>query len=216
MATKKAKKKTAAKKSKTGSGRTQLIVDLSDTESRGGKKGVGSKRYKEGDYGVKVVKAVTGKSKVQKTPQVEVTFQFLDGKYKGDKIVDQFYLSENSLWRLRNLIEGMGLKVPSKKIKIDIKKWIGKKLAITIEDDEWENDEGKTRVKSRVTDTFLLSELEAIEEEDVELEDDDDEDDEDEDDEDEEEEDEDEDDEDEEDEDEDDDDEIEDLDLDEL
>lgn len=175
MATAKKKKKTSKSKA-PASKKDVLIVDFSDTESRGGKKSNRSKHYKPGDYLVKITKAGKGKSEDKKTPFISFTFKFLDGEYKGDTIERRFYLTPKALFMLRNCIEATGNKVPSKRTKIVPKQYIGSTLAISIDDDEWEDDDGNARVKSAVVDTFLSSELEQMESaEDVELEDDDDE-----------------------------------------
>lgn len=171
-------KKAAAKKT----GRTTLNIDFSDTESRGGEKSGRSARFKPGDYKVVVSKVpTTGKSPEKKTPYVEFTYKVTEGKYKGKEISDRCYLSPSALWRLRNALEAMGMKVPSKKAAIDFKKCKGKELGITIDDEEGSND----KVYSRVVDTFKSDLVEESDDEDDD-EDEDDEDDEEEDDEDEE------------------------------
>lgn len=221
-------KKTATKKRSSGSTKP-VEVNFRDVEGRGGKKSAGQSRYKPGDYAVKVKKAYFDKSGNKNTKQMVFQYVFIDGKYKGKSMYHRCNLLPQSLWVLRNAIEAMGMKVPSKKVKLDPKKYFGKKLAITIEDDEYKDKKTKkTKVSSKVTDTFLLSELEDAEDapeldedEDEDEDDDIDEDDEEEDDEaedeeDEEDEDEDEDEEDEEDDDDEDDDEIEEVDEDDL
>lgn len=229
--TKKSSKATKARSAK--SSKDVLVVDFSDTESRGGKKHQGKKpHYPEGDYLAKVVKHEKGKSSKKKTPYLKVTFKLLEGgsdkitkKTKGKLISDEFYLSDAALWRVRNLVEACGVKVKSDEVKIPLKKLLNAELGITLEDDIFEDDDGNEKVSSAVTDTFNKSELDEVEEDlDAELDDDEDEDEDEEDDEDEEEEDDEEEDEDDEDEDEeeDDDDEdeededLEDVDLDEL
>lgn len=147
-----AKKKASSKKaSSKKSGRDVLEVDFSDTESRKGEKRKGRKKFKEGEYRVKVKGEPTrGKSPEKKTPFIEFTFEFVDGEYKGQSISDRFYLSSGALWRLRNVIEAMGMKVPSKKAKLKLNEYPGKKLGISIENEE--NDDGKEF--SNVVDTF--------------------------------------------------------------
>jgi hypothetical protein len=212
-------KKTATKKK---GGSTKIVeVDFKDVEGRGGKKSAGQSRYKPGDYAVKVKKAYWDKSGAKGTKQLVLQYVFTDGKYKGKSMYHRCNLLPQSLWVLRNALEAMGVKVPSKRFKVDPKKLPNKKLAITIEDDEYKDKKSKkTRVSSKVTDTFSLEELEEAEEapeldEDEDEEEDEDDDDETEDEEDEEDEDEEEEDDDEEDED-DDDDEIEEVDEDDL
>jgi hypothetical protein len=193
----------AAKSSKS----TVVSLNMKGVEGRSG----GRAHYPEGDYLSKIVKAEIGKSSEKETPAAIVTFQFKDGKLKGKKIREYFYLTEKAMWKVRNLLEGCGVKVPEKSFSFDFKKLVNKDVAITIEDEEWDN---KTR--SRITDTFPVAEFNAnlMEDDEDEADEDEEGDDEDED-EDEEEDDEDED-EDEEDDDEEEDDELDEVDLDEV
>lgn len=161
-----AKKKAAAK---SPARRDEVELDFGETESRGGKKRSGGrKHYPEGDYAVKITRAEVGKSPEKGTPQVSVTFQFTAGKLKGKDITDQFYLSEKALWRFRNLLEAAGIKVPSKAVKVKMSMLKGKTLAITLEDEEYDE-----KMQSRVTDTFALSELDADDDTEIESDDDD-------------------------------------------
>lgn len=156
-------KKSATKKK--GGSTKAVEVNFRDVEGRGGKKSAGQSRYKPGDYAVKVKTAKFDKSGSKGTKQLVFQYVFTDGKYKGKSMYHRCNLLPQSLWVLRNAIEAMGLKVPSKKVKIDPKKYVGKTLAITIEDDEYKDKKTKkTKVSSKVTDTFLLSELEEAEE----------------------------------------------------
>lgn len=198
-----AKKKVVTKKKSTSS-TEGVIVDFSDVESRGGKKGSGGrKHYPEGDYAVKVKSAKFGHSGDKETPRLEVTYIFTQGKLKGKEIRDDLYLTPKSLWRLRQALEAFGMDIPSKRSRLNPATLTGKQAAVTLEDDEYDD-----KIFSKVADTYSLDEFEA-DAEDVE---DEDEDEDDEDDEDDEEDDED----DEEDDDEEEDEELEEVDLDDL
>lgn len=142
----------AAKKTKKASAKKggTMSVDFSEVEDKRG-----GKRYKPGDYGVKVVEVTKGKTQNKGTPQISFKCKFVEGKYKGDTIFHNCNLLPQSLWVLRNALEALGKKVPKKVVKIDLNGLVGKKMGITIEDDEYEN-----KVRSRVVDTFPYSELE--------------------------------------------------------
>jgi hypothetical protein len=135
-----------------------VVVNFEDTESRGGKKSGGSrkKRYPEGDYAVKVKEAKIGRSPGDDgKPRIEVTYEIVSPKkFAGKTIIDDLYLTKPSLWRLRQTLEAMKIKVPSTKLKVDPDKLVGKTCAITLEDDEYNEV-----ISSKVTDTFLLAEL---------------------------------------------------------
>lgn len=202
------RKKSTAKKS-TRSRRDDVVeVDFTDTEERKGGK---QKYIAEGDYAVKVIEAKYGKSGNKETPQVVFKYKITKGPEKNNTIYHNCNLLPQSLWVLRNALEAMGVKVKASSMKLPLAKLVDRELAITIEDDEFDN-----KIRSRVADTFPIGDLTAskTKKKDEELdEDDEDEEDEEEEDEDEEDEEEDQDDEDEE---EDDDEEIEDLDLEDI
>jgi hypothetical protein len=181
------RKKSTASAKPTARSKTAVVVDFGDTESRGGAKSTGRrKHYPEGDYHVKVKDAQLTRSRGEKkTPEVLVTYVIQNGKHKGGTLIDDLYLTDSALWRLRQTLEAMGIKVPSSKVKVDVTKMKGKEVAVTVEDDEYDD-----KIRSRVTDTYLLSELdegedddevEEEEEDEDEVEDEDDEDDEEED-----------------------------------
>lgn len=143
-------------KTKAKSSKSTLKVDFTGVEA-----GKGSRRYKPGDYGVKVIKAEVSKKDDDKKPYVIFTMKFLDGKYKGKEIRHYCYLTAAALWKLRNTLEAMGMKVPSKPVNVDLKKTINKKLGISVEDDEYEG-----KIRSKIVDEFLFSELESRQEKD--------------------------------------------------
>lgn len=154
---------------KKAAGGNVVPLDFEGVQSRGGKKGSGTgKHYPEGDYAVKCIEAKLGHSEEKEKPRIEVIYEITAGKHKKGRVRDDLYLTENALWRVRNTLEAMGIKVPDKVVKLDITKLIGKELAVTLSDDEYDN-----KVRSRVTDTFLLSELDDSEDEDEDEEEDD-------------------------------------------
>lgn len=106
----------------------------------------GRVRVPEGDYVVKV-KAVKQDTSQSGNPMLVWTFTGVDGKLKGRDIIDRTTLTEKSLWKLRDLLEAMGVKVPKRVVDIPVKKLIGKELGVTLFDDEYEN-----RISSKVGD----------------------------------------------------------------
>lgn len=137
---------------------TKMSVDFSGTEARRGRRR--ASYVKPGDYAAKVVNVSKGKSAEKKTPQVTFELAITNGKSKGSRLYHDCNLLPQSLWVLRNMLEACGVKVPSKKVTIDFDRLKGKELAITVEDDEYED-----RTRSRVVDTFPLADLKEMEEE---------------------------------------------------
>jgi hypothetical protein len=137
----------ATRRAKSGDA---VVVDFSDTESRGGKKGGRSAHLPEGDYTAKVKEAAFGHS----SEKWVITGP---NSSKGKTIRDSLWLSDKALWRVRQTLEALGLQVPSKKVKVNPKSMIGKEAAITLEDEEWEG-----KVRSRIVDCFALAEYEEL------------------------------------------------------
>lgn len=193
----------AKKKRKKSGGSSGEVVTLDfRKEAEGGGGGV---RVPENDYAAKIVKAKFERSSEKDTPGIIVTLKITEGKHSGKKIVDRLWITEKSYWRIRELLESIGVTVPKSVVKLPLKKLIGKELGITVVDD----DPYKGKIRSTIAGYIDLETLnEADEDEDDEEDDIDDEDEEDSDDDDEDDDDED----DEDDDDDDDDDEDEDLD----
>jgi hypothetical protein len=145
--------------------------DFSKEEAGAG----GGKRYKEGDYLVRVLKKVkAGTSEEKGTPYIEFNFKFLDGKYKGETFSQRFYNSPKALWLMRSFIEAVGGTIPKRasdprKIAAIV---VGNDVIVTLTDNTNPND---NRTRSQVSDVMDPEEFEDEEEDDDELEDDDDE-----------------------------------------
>jgi Protein of unknown function (DUF669) len=145
----------ATRRAKSGDA---VVVDFSDTESRGGRKGGRSAHLPEGDYTAKVKAAEFGHSSEKETPGIMMTWVITGpNSSKGKTIRDSLWLSDKALWRVRQTLEALGLQVPSKKVKVNPKSMIGKEAAITLEDEEWEG-----KVRSRIVDCFALAEYEEL------------------------------------------------------
>lgn len=111
--------------------------------------GGGGKRYREGDYLVKCLKAKPGVSEEKQTPYIEFTFKFLDGKYKGDTFTQRLYNSPKALWITRSFIEAVGEGVPDKAgdWKAIARLVLQKEVIVTITDNEHDG-----RIRSQVSD----------------------------------------------------------------
>lgn len=130
---------------RSGSSRDDVIRVDFGKEEEGGGAGV---RVKEGDYLGKIISVKKGRSSEKDTPYVQVDVKILDaGKAKGKIVSDRLYITPKSLFRLRSLLEALGLTVPKKVVNIPGKKLVGKEVGITAVDDEWEG-----RIRSRIGD----------------------------------------------------------------
>lgn len=149
---------------------TAAAIDFTNVKEGGGS--FNKKRQPEGDYKAKVTKVVDAPSKKDNTAQWLFTIQVGAGTYP-------YYCKheENQYWKIRNLLVAAGLTVPKKKVKVDPNKIVGKTIAVTLEDDEYDG-----KAQSNIAATFPLSELDDDDvpdedEDDVDEEDDEDEDD---------------------------------------
>lgn len=145
----------------------KIKIDFSKEEEGGG----GRVRLPEGDYRVKIT-GVKPETSQAGNPMLVWTLQITEGKYKGKKLTDRTALTPKALWRVRALLEALGISPPKKLVSLDPAKLIGKELGVTLTDDEYEG-----KINSKVSDFLDLDTLTGDDVEDDEDEDDDDEDD---------------------------------------
>lgn len=99
---------------------------------------------------------------------IKWAFEVIDGKYKGaGPFYNNTMLQEESLWAVRGTLQAMkpAVKIPESGMKLDLKKYLGKTVAISVFDDEYEG-----RMRSAIDDVFnpdLLESGEDEEDEDV-------------------------------------------------
>lgn len=86
----------------------------------------------EGDYPATIEKCEMAKSKSDNTDMVVYTIKVKQGLYP-------YYckLVPTQLWKLRELLEAAGMKVPSKAVQVDPARVVGKKITVTLGDDEY-------------------------------------------------------------------------------
>lgn len=96
----------------------------------------------EGDYKLKVVKVEENEKSKAGNPQWIVTFLGLTGAVKGKKGTEYFALVPDALWKLRDFLEALGLKVSGKKAKLNPQKLVDKVVGAHIQDGEPFGDKG--------------------------------------------------------------------------
>jgi hypothetical protein len=130
---------------------TAKTIDLTNVKDGGG--AFNKRRMPAGDYPARITKVADAQAKEDKS---SAGFMWLftievDG---GGTYPYYCKLVENQLWKVRNLCLAAGMQVPKKKLKLDPEKLVGKRIAVTLEDDEYEG-----KAQSVVNATFPLSEL---------------------------------------------------------
>ncbi len=124
-----------------------MVKGVIKVDMRGVGEGGGA-RVEPGDYVVKA-KKVEPKTSEKNKPYLEFTLVVSKGSSKGTTILDRSSLQSQALWRLRNIMQAMGTKVPEKVIKLKLRSLLGKEFGVTLDDEEYK---GNTR--SIVTDVF--------------------------------------------------------------
>lgn len=109
-------------------------------------------RIPAGDYIATIIKVEDAEAKSDQTFQY--LFSIKIDKHPSRVIPYYCKLTENQLWKLRNLLIAAGKTVPKKKMKLDPGSIVGKKIGVTIEDDEYEG-----REQSQISGVFPASEL---------------------------------------------------------
>lgn len=142
-----------------------IQVDFSKMKEGGGT------RVPEGDY-LAVIKSIKPDTSQNGNRMLVFTFLGKEGKLKGKEILDRATLTDKALFKLRDILEAVGIAVPRRVVNIPIKKLVGKEIGLTIVDDEPYNG----RIKSTVADYISPDSIgeEDDEEDDDELEEEDD------------------------------------------
>lgn len=127
---------------------TAAPIDFSNVQDGGGGQ-FNKKRQPAGDYEAVVTDVFDSPSKKDGEPQWMFVIKVGTGSYP-------YYckLVENQLWKLRNLLIAGGLNVPKKKVKVDPTKMVNRKIAVTLDDTEYDGKD-----QSEITATFPLADL---------------------------------------------------------
>lgn len=115
------------------------ILDMTNVKEGGS---FNKKRMPEGDYLARVTKVEdapvkNGENKGKPQWLFTIKLETGSGTYP---YYCQF--AENQLWKIRNLLVAAGVNVPKKRMRLDPEKVVGKLIAVTLEDEEYE---GKNR-----------------------------------------------------------------------
>lgn len=119
---------------------TNMTIDLTNYKDR-----VGS-RVPEGTYKV-IVDDVEPDTAKSGNPMVNVWFRIHGGDYDGQTITDRLVLTEKSMFRVVGFLQALGIKTPKKRLSLDISKFVGRSMEITVRD----GDPYNGRIKSEVS-----------------------------------------------------------------
>lgn len=141
----------------------RMKVDMTGVESYS--------RCPEGQFPAKLVKLEECTIQGSGDDGLKAKFEVTGGSGKGSNVFETFSLGEKALWKLKMMLEAMGLKA-SGKMTLDLDKLEGKSVGIEVVHDEYNG-----RKQAKIAQYLKLSELEDTEaDEDDEDDDDEDED----------------------------------------
>lgn len=141
----------------------RMKVDMTGVESYS--------RCPEGQFPAKLVKLEECSIQGSGDDGLKAKFEVTSGSGKGSNIFETFSLAEKALWKLKMLLEAMGMKAVGK-MTLDLDKLEGKSVGIEVVHDEYNG-----RKQAKIAQYLKLSELEDTEaDEDDEDDDDEDED----------------------------------------
>lgn len=100
-------------------------VDFSGVES-------GGRSCPDGEYLIEVASIPEEKESQNGNAMLNWKWKIAEGDYKGVLIYDNTVLTASSLWRLKALLESIGVDVPSGKMGLDLKSYVGKRCLVEI------------------------------------------------------------------------------------
>lgn len=156
-----------ARKKRTGAKAKTKKVDFSGVQSSGRRK------IPSGDYRFKITEITEHEGDAG--DYWRVVSEITEGKYKGFKDYSNYSFSTKALWKLKQLLEALGIDVPESRMLVKPGDLLGLEYGASTEDEEYNG-----KVRSKIADVFSLDELEDSGEDSDEDEEDEDEDEEDE------------------------------------
>lgn len=120
---------------------TNVTIDLTNFKDR-----VGS-RVKPDTYRVVVDDAEldTARSGNQ---MINVWFRIVGGEFDGATITDRLVLTEKSMFRIVGFMQALGMPTPRKRLQLNLEKFKGKQMEITVDDGEPYNGRVKSEVRA--------------------------------------------------------------------
>lgn len=102
----------------------------------------GRPRIPEGDYAFKIASIDTKTNSKAGNPMWTVELDVIGPSQEGQRLKTYLALTEKALFKLRDLLESIGLKVGKQKIKIDPQKLVGRTVGANIRDGEPYGEKG--------------------------------------------------------------------------
>lgn len=116
------------------------IVNLSNYLDRTGT------RVEPGSYLVRVEEIEVGETRETKAKMWTVYLTIIGGEEDGMTLVERLTHSEKAMFRVVAFLQGMGVKIKKTEMRVDISRFIGRKVVVQVDDGQ----PFKGRVKSEV------------------------------------------------------------------
>ena len=110
--------------------RTDCTVDFSGVES-------GGRAVPDGEYLLEVV-SIEEKESSEGNAYLAWKWKVSDGAYKGASIYDNTSLKSTALWRLKTLLECLGVEVAGGKMALNFKEYIGKTCLVMVANETYQ------------------------------------------------------------------------------
>lgn len=107
-------------------------------------------RASEGQHVVKIASAEIKQSQGG-NDMIVIAFEVTKGEDKGARVYENYPLIETALWKLKGLLQAIGMKCDGK-VQVDLDKLIGRALIIEVRHEEYEG-----KVRARVDEMKKLS-----------------------------------------------------------
>jgi hypothetical protein len=130
-----------------------IKVDFSEVESQ-------DFSLPNGPYILAVTSVEKKRSESSGNDYLAWEYKVSEGKHKGKKVWDNTSLQPQALWRLRNLLEAMGMEIEDGEMDIDLDELAGELVGVEIENEKYQ---GKN--KARIINFLGVDELEGEAEE---------------------------------------------------
>jgi hypothetical protein len=121
----------------------EMIFDLSNYKDK-----LGS-RVPPATYRVQV-EDVEATESAAKNPMINLWFTILDGEFQGQTLTDRLVLTEKSLFRVVGFMQAIGLPTPKKKLKVNIRQFVGRVLDVEVSDGEPYNGRIRSEVRGYI------------------------------------------------------------------
>src|SRR5215204_342574 len=119
----------------------EVNIDLSNYKDRVGSR-VPPGRYRVLVEDAEVDKAASGNMMVTLFLRVQN-----DAEFEGATIVDRLVQTDNSMFRTVNFMQAIGMQTPRKKLRVNLRQFVGKVLDVDVDDGAPYNGKVKSEVR---------------------------------------------------------------------